>query len=83
MLAEERLEPRCRVHRLSGQRARSWKCHIAPDWPLIWHIEDDVLMLTRTGTHCDLFGRRYEPLEYRSISLLDPLKTRQVNALLR
>ncbi len=56
LLAGEPLEPRYRVHRLSGQWARSWECHIAPDRVLIWHIEDDALVLTRTGTRSDLFG---------------------------
>ena len=56
LLAGEPLQPRYRVHRLSGQWTRSWECHIAPDWLLIWHIEDDALVLTRTGTHSELFG---------------------------
>lgn len=56
LLAGERLEPRHRAHRLSSEWARSWECHIEPDWLLIWHIQDDALVLTRTGTHADLFG---------------------------
>lgn len=33
------------------------KCHIQPDWLLIYLIEDDILTLTLvdTGTHADLF----------------------------
>ena len=56
LLTGEPLEPRHRTHRLSGQWARSWECHIEPDWLLIWHVQDDALVLTRTGTHADLFG---------------------------
>ena len=56
LLAEEPLEPRHRAHRLSGQWARSLECHIEPDWLLIWHVQDDALVLTGTGTHADLFG---------------------------
>ena len=29
--------------------------HIAPDWLLIWNQEVDQLVLSRTGTHSDLF----------------------------
>ena len=56
LLAGKPLEPRHRAHRLSGQWARSWECHIEPDWLLIWHVRDDALVLTGTGTHADLFG---------------------------
>ncbi len=30
---------------------------MAPDWLLIYRVEDDTLMLYRTGTHADLFGK--------------------------
>ena len=49
------LPPRHRAHRLSGRWARSWECHIEPDWLLIWHDDDDALVLTHTGSHSDLF----------------------------
>lgn len=55
LLARQPLEPRNRPHRLSGQWARFWECHIAPDWLLIWDQQDDALTLVRTGTHTDLF----------------------------
>ncbi|MYK57872.1 MAG: type II toxin-antitoxin system YafQ family toxin, partial [Rhodospirillaceae bacterium] len=45
-----------RMHRLSGDWFRAWECHIEPDWLLIWRIDDDSLVLIRTGTHADLFG---------------------------
>ena len=34
------------------------ECHIEPDWLLVYSIEynDLVLVLTRTGTHSDIFG---------------------------
>jgi len=56
LLAEKPLDPRNRAHRLSGDWSRAWECHIEPDWLLIWHVDDDVLVLARTGTHADLFG---------------------------
>ncbi|HJD32133.1 MAG TPA: type II toxin-antitoxin system YafQ family toxin [Candidatus Eisenbergiella stercorigallinarum] len=33
------------------------ECHITPDWLLIYeiHEKDLILLLTRTGTHSDLF----------------------------
>ena len=56
LLAEEPLEPRHRPHRLSGEWTLSWECRIEPDWLLVRHVDDDALVLTRTGTHSDLFG---------------------------
>lgn len=34
------------------------KCHIEPDWLLVYQIVNDtlILKLIRTGTHSDLFG---------------------------
>ena len=56
LLAGNALEPHHRAHRLTGEWSRSWECHIEPDWLLIWHVDDDALILTRTGTHSALFG---------------------------
>ena len=56
LLREQRLAPRHRVHRLSGDWSRAWECHIEPDWLLVWHRDDDALVLVRTGSHSDLFG---------------------------
>ena len=53
---EQPLEARHRPHRLSGNWSGAWECHLEPDWLLIWTQEADVLVLTRTGTHSDLFG---------------------------
>lgn len=56
LMAEKPLERRHRAHRLSGTRYPSWECHIEPDWLLIWKLEDETLVLVRTGSHSDLFG---------------------------
>ena len=56
LLDGARLDPHHRAHRLSGEWSRSWECHIEADWLLIWHVDGDALVLTRTGTHSDLFG---------------------------
>lgn len=51
------LPPQNRDHALSGNYAGFRKCHIAPDWLLIYEISEDTLFLylTRTGSHSDLF----------------------------
>ncbi|MCM1119621.1 MAG: type II toxin-antitoxin system YafQ family toxin [bacterium] len=45
-----------RDHALSGNWNGHRECHILPNWLLIYHINDDVLVLTlsRSGTHSDL-----------------------------
>lgn len=46
-----------RDHALTGNYGGHRECHIAPDWLLIYKIEQEILTLTltRTGTHSDLF----------------------------
>jgi len=46
-----------RPHKLSGNYAGFWECHIKSDWLLIWEQNDKELYLlfTGTGTHSDLF----------------------------
>ena len=46
-----------RPHKLSGQYAGMWECHLKPDWLLIWEQNDTelILLFTGTGTHSDLF----------------------------
>lgn len=55
----EPLPPQCHDHALSGDMAGTRDCHVTPNWLLLYRIEDDilVLVLTRTGTHADLFGK--------------------------
>ena len=55
LLDNKPLEERHRPHPLSVNFATAWECHIEPDWLLIWNQEDDQLVLSRTGTHSDLF----------------------------
>ena len=49
------LPPKNKPHKLSGNRAGEWECHIEPDWLLIYIIDDKFLTLIETGTHSDLF----------------------------
>lgn len=51
------LPPEYKAHRLSGNYADCWECHMKPDWLLVWRQNDQVLelILVDTGTHADLF----------------------------
>ncbi len=51
------LPAKYRDHSLSGDYAGYRECHVSADWLLIYQILEDelVLVLTRTGTHSDLF----------------------------
>ena len=56
---EERLPAKNKDHALSGDYKGYRECHITPDWLLIYTKKDSelILLLTRTGTHSDLFGK--------------------------
>lgn len=53
----EKLEDKYRDHNLSGNWSGYRECHILPDWLLIYRYNNDdlILLLTRTGSHSDLF----------------------------
>lgn len=53
----ESLPEKNKDHKLSGNYEDCRECHITPDWLLIYEIVDNelILILTRTGTHSDLF----------------------------
>ena len=55
----ETLPDKHKDHALTGNWVGHRECHILPDWLLIYRIEDEVLVLilARTGTHSDLFGK--------------------------
>ncbi len=56
LLAGQPLDPRNRLHRLTGNWVGHWECHIEHDWLLIWRQNDDCILLVATGTHSDLYG---------------------------
>ena len=62
LLNGEQLEERYQAHVLSGDRKGQWECHIQPDWLLVWEIRNQelVLVLLNTGTHSDLFSKKYK-----------------------
>jgi mRNA interferase YafQ len=51
----ERLNPKHRDHKLSGQWVEHRECHIGPNWLLIYRIDRSELILERMGSHADLF----------------------------
>lgn len=42
-------------HQLKGKYSHHRECHIKPDLLLIYKIEDEKLILVRTGSHSELF----------------------------
>jgi len=57
LVAGEKLEPKYRDHQLSGNWKDHRDCHIESDWILIYRIEDEDLILERTGSHSELFKK--------------------------
>lgn len=57
LVNQQPLPAKYRDHALTGNYIGFRECHIAPDWLLIYKIENDILTLTltRTGSHSDLF----------------------------
>lgn len=57
LAARTELPPNLRDHDLTGRWTGHRECHVQPDWLLIYRIEDNdlILVLTRTGSHSDLF----------------------------
>lgn len=57
LAAGKKLPKKNRDHILINNFAGSHECHVAPDWLLIYEIDNEnlILYLTRTGTHSDLF----------------------------
>jgi len=53
------------THKLKGQKIETWDAHLEPDWILLFrYFEsensefDGLIVLVRTGTHADLFGKK-------------------------
>ena len=51
------LPPQYRAHSLSGDWVNHQECHIQSDWLPIYSVESNTLVLYRTGSHFDLFGK--------------------------
>jgi mRNA interferase YafQ len=55
LIHEEKLEPRFRDHKLTGNFKDRRECHIEPDWLLVYRVQEGTIVFERTGTHADLF----------------------------
>lgn len=55
LLEEGSLPFKYHPHKLSGEWAGFWECHIESDWLLIYGLNNAHVLLIRTGTHADLF----------------------------
>jgi mRNA interferase YafQ len=51
------LESKYKDHLLSGNYKNKRECHIKPDWLLIYEVNNDELVLYRTGSHSELFKK--------------------------
>lgn len=51
------LPPEYHPHKLKGNLAGQWECHIQSDWLMTWEQNDNqlTLLFLQTGTHSDLF----------------------------
>ena len=54
LLDNKALPAKYKDHALIGKYIGFRECHIEPDWLLIYAIYKEKLILTATGTHCDL-----------------------------
>ena len=54
---DEKLDEHHRDHLLTGDYGGFRECHITPDWLLVYQCREQelLLLLSRTGTHSDLF----------------------------
>ena len=55
LMSGQVLPPQYHGHPLVGDWMPKRECHIAPDWLLIYEVNDTEVRLARTGTHADLF----------------------------
>ena len=57
LASDAALPSSARPHKLVGDWDGAWECHIAPDWLLIYNLDDasNKLDLFRTGSHAELF----------------------------
>ena len=56
LLDDVPLPPDYLRHRLVGQYAGCWECHVGGDFLLVWVDDDaDVIEIVRIGSHSELF----------------------------
>ncbi len=55
LTAEKPLPQKNFNHKLKGSYTGCWECHLEPDWLLIYKKTATEIILSRTGSHSDLF----------------------------
>jgi mRNA interferase YafQ len=57
LIAKGHVDSLFHPHKLVGNYAGCWECHLQADWLLVWKVEEGskVIQLIATGTHSDLF----------------------------
>ena len=55
LASDKALPKKFKDHGLMGEWKGYRECHIRPDWLLIYYKTNTELVLTRTGSHSDLF----------------------------
>ncbi len=55
LVKNKQLPSKNRNHKLQGKFIEYWECHIEPDWLLIYRKTSEEIILSRTGSHADLF----------------------------
>ena len=55
LVKETPLDQKLKDHPLKGTLINCRECHLQPDWLLIYKIENNTLILIRTGTHSELY----------------------------
>ena len=53
----QKLNQKYKNHSLKGNFINKQECHILPDWLLIYEIDNNNLVLYRTGSHAELFNK--------------------------
>ena len=49
------MDARMKDHLLRGNFKDRRECHLAPDWLLIYRLDENKIIFECTGTHADLF----------------------------
>lgn len=52
---EETLEASFVDHDLKGNWKGYRECHLAPNWLLVYTVEEDTISFARTGSHSEIF----------------------------
>lgn len=65
-----RLPMEYKPHKLTGNYAGTWECHVKPDWLLLWQQDDKELVLLFLDTEMIVLGNEKIADERESISYI-------------